>query len=228
MTVKKTFLTLSMALCFLISGEAFMFGIVDVNQGGSVFCTGATPPNCPKTMGASESQQSYNIETLIECAAGYYLKAYSSYLQLLSKIEMGNQTEINITELKTLNNTVLDELSMCIVYQSLLVDICSATPYNPEAIEFLKNFDYQNYQKCYSLNYELFSEISSFLTEGKVIEMFKQKRSELLTLENKIIKFRDMMNVTAIPSQINLLDVYEGFSKISLKGQYAARIFSHL
>lgn len=157
-----------------------------------------------------------------------FLKSYSGFLVLLSKIEISEINSLDYNELIHIIDSCILEMEHARDSYIDLFQKAKMIPYNKDIIKELRKFDYPGYQKEKSLNKVIFNEVRHYLSRGNIRGLYNQL---LLNVENILIH---LTGVKAEISEIrfsrlsSLWELNSIFSKSLIFGQYTAMIFGKI
>jgi hypothetical protein len=176
--------------------------------------------------GASNS--SISIEMLVVEGAGYYLNAQTDVMAFLHRVEMSGNYNVNIFELNTLLQRVLNNMYMAAATYDLLISTAEVTPYNETVIMKLKDFDYDQYLLEQGMNPSIFKEVESYLGQGDITGMYKQIRANFKDIIEILKSIKSDVSLYKLPPMSRVWQLNETCFHNLIFGQYAARVFAAL
>jgi hypothetical protein len=175
-------------------------------------------------LGATSGQ----IDQYIVEGAGYFLDSYSYTLQFMRKVELADHQGLNYPELSQLLDTALVNMQQAMDTYKLLKETADITPYNPEVIEALKNFNYDLYGETNGLNKEIFAEVKSYLIKGQVREIYGKLLSDMGIMIDLLQKVKKNIDKNQFPPVRTVRQLNQVYSISLLFGQYVAAVFADL
>ncbi len=218
--------TLAVGL-ILTTGNAY--GYIAANGAGIGYCDPAGDPGCEEDKSGTALSMSYApIESYIEEGGGYFLNAFSTLLSMSNRVEMTNLAGIDRGELQQIVNQSLENITRAKYTYSLLIRAAEETPYNPDVLLKLKNFDYRGFMTRHSLNSVIFKEVEAYLQKGDITGIFKRVNNGFLSIEKLLLSIKTKTDLKRVPELSDIWKINEEASDTLIFGQYVARIFSEL
>ena len=99
--------------------------------------------------GGSESTlpQEKTIRDYVIEGAGYFLESYSGFLLFLNKVELKELQGLDYNEVQMILNSAIEKMENARDVYTRLKQEADVTPYNPDMIDELMNFDYDGFQE---------------------------------------------------------------------------------
>jgi hypothetical protein len=166
-----------------------------------------------------------SIRYYTEIGAAYYLKANTAFQSLLRIVELQDIESVDYGELQRLVNEVLENMNGAVEAYDLLIAKAEYTPYNPDVLELLKEFDYDSFRIENHLNREIFDMVEDYLRFGNVTGGFRFTHSTFLEILQQLEPVKASIEQSKIPNTSFLWNINETFASSSLFGSYVSRIF---
>lgn len=214
---------------FLAFGAGNAFGYIAANGAGVGYCDPGSDPGCDEsTSGAAFSLAYAPIESYIEEGGGYFLNAFSTVLALSNRVEMTNLAGVDRDELRKIVDNGLENIADARYTYSILIRAAGKTPYNPDVLLKLKEFDYRGFMTAHSLNPVIFHEVEEYLENGDITGIFKYMDSGFHTMEQLLLSVKTKTDLNRLPELTEVWTLNETASHTLIFAQYVARIFSEL
>jgi hypothetical protein len=168
------------------------------------------------------------IDQYIVEGAGYFLDSYSYTLQFMRKVELSDNLGLNYPELSQILDSALVNMQQAMDTYKLLKETADITPYNPEVIEVLKNFNYDLYCETNGLNNEIFTGVKSYLVKGQVTEIYGKLLSDMEIMIDLLQKVTKNIDKNQFPPVKTVRQLNQVYSISLLFGQYVADVFESL
>ncbi len=168
------------------------------------------------------------IESMVVDGAGYFLAAYSDVLELLQRVELSDKDGMDYTAAQDILGKAITNLENARDTYSALTNVAGNTPYNPQVIEKLKQFDYHTFQVNNNLNPVICKEVEAYLLNGDIngnLLVSYQCMSGILPLLHDI---ENDLAANRTPSIEILWQVNKAFANELLRGQTVAQIFQEI
>jgi hypothetical protein len=125
-------------------------------------------------------------------------------------------------------NQAFENITLARETYDRLIRIAEFTPYNPEVIQKLKDFDYDSFHDENLLIGTVFEKIRGYLSNGDITGSFKHMRSYIAFMEYLLVYMKYDLYFNCQPKLPVLWRLNETCSEACLFGSYAARIFYKL
>jgi hypothetical protein len=168
------------------------------------------------------------IAQYIAEGAGYFLDSYSCTLQFMTKVELASQRGMNYPELSQLLDAAIINMEQARYTYRLLKETADNTPYNPAVIQALKNFNYNRYCEINCLNKEIFTGVKSYLSSGRVTEIYGKLLSDMGIMVNLLQSVKKNIDNNLFPPVKAVRKLNQTYSTSLLFGQYVAGVFEAL
>jgi hypothetical protein len=168
------------------------------------------------------------IDIYIALGGGYFLESYSKTLTFMNKTELAALYGMNYNELQVLLNDALLNMELANHTYGYLHQIAANTPYNPVVIQALKDFNYHDFCSENNCNREIFSQVQSYLSNGKVTEMYGKIIAHTQEIIDLLQLVKGDIDQRTFPSTKNVRQLNQAYSTTLLFGQYIAEIFEAL
>jgi hypothetical protein len=178
--------------------------------------------------GLYTSTSTAHIGQYIVEGAGYFLDSSSYMLQFMRKVELAGSRELNYPELSQILDSALVNMQQARDTYKLLKETAGITPYNPEVIEALKNFNYDMYCKTNWLNKEIFTGVKSYLINGRVTETYGKLLADMYTMIYLLKLIKKYIDNNLFPPVRTVRLLNQTYSTSLLFGQYVAGVFEAL
>jgi hypothetical protein len=169
-----------------------------------------------------------DIDQYIVVGAGYFLDSYSYMLQFMRKVELAANMDLNYPELSQLLDAALVNMQQARNAYKRLKETAEITPYNQVVIEALKNFDYDRYCEINGLNKEIFTEVKSYLIDGRVTEIYGKLLADLDAMVFLLKLIKKNIEINLFPPAKAVRKLNQTYSTSLLFGQYVAAVFDSL
>jgi hypothetical protein len=209
------FLNLSLFTCWTINGSGSAYNGGDDSGSSSGDTT-------------SSANNAGVIDIYIALAGGYFLESYAKTLTFMNKTELAALYGMNYNELQVLLNDALLNMELANQTYGYLHQIAVNTPYNPEVIQALKDFNYHDFCSENHCSREIFSQVQSFLSNGKVTEMYGKIIDHTQEIIDLLQLVKGDIDQRTFPSTKNVRQLNQAYSTALLFGQYIAEIFEAL
>lgn len=209
--MKKIFvLSFSIIVIFTAPVYAYMFA----NGSG-----GSWPP--PPPDGGSISCVS--IEKLVTEGGSAFLLSHSKFQYFLYMFEQDNtsQSFAIITEACT---------QMGIAYTNFFqaYQITFGKPCDPEVIDALENFDYEEYMENNGCIPFIFEKVKGYLKRCRVSEWYRDISERMLYMFNELNNIKLIVLQGGSPDLPALWRLNQRYLEVSIEGQYIAEVFNKI
>jgi hypothetical protein len=180
--------------------------------------------------GGSENTlpQEKTIRDYVIEGAGYFLESYSGFLLFLNKVELKELQGLDYNEVQMILNSAIEKMENARDVYTLLKQEADVTPYNPDMIAELMNFDYDGFQEANHLVGPIFKQVESYLEKGNIREIFDAALSHMGKILDIADKIKGKIDGAEFPGLTDLWKLNEACSLSLLFGQYAARVFQEI
>lgn len=168
------------------------------------------------------------IKDYVVIGASYFLKSYSDFLLFFERVEVAESIGFDYNEVGMILDRAIEKMEEAREAFMQSKREADVTPYNPEVIEYLQDFDYKGFQKENHLVESIFEEVKSFLEEGQIREMYGKAVSDIEAILDLAGKIRASIDVEEFPTVAMLWDLDEGCSRSLRFGQYTSRVFQEV
>ena len=205
------------ALLLVLNG--YLFSYIALNGSGSGYTNPDGDSGVVTTLGINP------IEMHVIIGGGYFLKANANIGDFLHKIEWRDLTGIDYDEIDRLIGGALANMTGARLTYGRLIQMAAATPYNPEVIFLLKNFDYEMFMEIHGLNPSVFAKVREYLETGDITGSFKHFHANLITIERMLVEIHGQISMNRMPELSLLWKLNETCAETSLYGSFVTRIF---
>ncbi|MCP5047388.1 MAG: hypothetical protein GY940_09475, partial [bacterium] len=200
-----------------------VFARIDSNGAGTGYGGGDPPPE-----GGTAYDGPTGIEDYIEVGIGYYLNAKGDVDGLLAMVESQDSEPVSSDQLRTAVESALDNMGYAVATFNELIGKAEATPYNPNVIATLNEFDYNGFGLGNGLNSVIFAEVEGYLKQGDITGVFKRKRADFQAIIAVLNSIKSEIENGNMPGLPGLWELNDTFSGSSLFGSYVARVFKEI
>jgi hypothetical protein len=165
------------------------------------------------------------VEMLIIEGAAYFLQSQADFLAFLNRVEMSALKGINYDELEELLVRAMANMEAARDAYVRLNKTAGNTPYNMAAIDRLKAFDYDGFQRECALNPDIFIKVRHLLASGDVQGVFKKLSIKTGCILNNMRQLKQDVDVRRFPHLKKTWRLNQLFLETKLFGQYAAQVF---
>jgi len=201
-------LGLLIGLVFCVNASAYIMA----NYSDSIFTTFGSREAVPE------------IKANIIESADYFLRSYSDFLVLLSRIERAELGDIDYNELTALFRSCVSKLENSKDVYTDLIGKAEITPYNEDVIKKLRRFDYAAYRGKNSLNPSTFKEVSAYMKKADIRGLYNQLLANVADILVHCDEIKTEINENRLPKISELWELNSLFSKALIFGQYTAMI----
>lgn len=166
------------------------------------------------------------MRQLIIEAAGHFLKSHSAMLQFLERIELTPLEGADYETLPDIINTAVRHMERANTLYSELINLAKNTPYNPDVIEKLANFNYNEYLEQNKLHPEVLKHAASFLSSGDITGVYLRLKSDMISILEKLYKIKLDTDHGSFPALDTLWRVNREYACSLLFGQCIAQVFN--
>jgi hypothetical protein len=212
---------LVLIIFFSFTTGTIVHGRIFGNGSGCVYCEPATESAIESVDDCSNSL----INLYIEESAARFLNSFSSFLTVLSKLELLNQQGASQEEMLVLLKSSKTELQTAISLYTQIIEIAESTPYNQAVILDLHVFDYKSFGKVNSLDDPVYKKVQGFLEAGDVTGAYKWIREKLIELAASIDSLSHDLEMGVLPPNSGFWNLNKDFNRSMLFGQYMAEVF---
>ena len=225
---KKIFYAITLlfiSLMFTINTNAAMIA----NESNTAYCGGMSgnpcPPYLPQTKGSDTIPNGSTIRELIIQGGGYLYQSGSHINAFFNAVELSELTGTDYKQLQiTLNEAIVMMENARVTYLQLKSLAC-VTPYNPEVITQLINFDYNAFQKDNGLIAPIFKKVKGLLAAGDVTGIYNEFYSYTGQVLDILYTLKKDIDSGLFPHLANVWKVNQKYSEFELFGQYATQVF---
>jgi hypothetical protein len=180
--------------------------------------------------GGSESTllQEKTIRDYVIEGAGYFLESYSGFLLFLNKVELNELQGLDYNEVQMILNSAIEKMENARDIYTRLKQEADVTPYNPDMIDQLMNFDYDDFQETNHLVAPIFKQVEYYLEKGNIREMFDEALLDMEKILDIASLIKGRIDRGEFPEVSRLWELNEFCSVSLLFGQYAARVFQEI
>lgn len=211
-----------LVLLLVIGLNSFIFSRIAQNGSGQ----GYSMPGCSMEAGITGILNP--IEKYVMEGAGYFLKANADIHAFLHIIEWQDLKVIDYNELDRLATNALANIMNARETYELLVKIATATPYNPEVISLLKNFDYDSFREKHDLDPVVFTRVREYLENGNITGSFEFFHANIISIEKMLLEIQSKLVSNSLPELPLTWKLNEMCAETLLFGSFTARIFYSL
>ena len=217
-SIMKRLLTIMTIFSIIFVSGINLFPLMVANNSDKGYDRGGDGVN----MSANGSAQ---IRTLIIEAAGQYIKSHSDFQLFLDKIEMAELYGVNFDELRYILNNAISSMESAKATYFELKTVAAATPYNPDVIYLLKNFDYNGFQEENGLTQEIFSMVTGYLSAGDITGTYIKMHSNTVSLLNNLYIIKQDIDESNFPKRKDLWGTAQMYSNSQFFGMYISQVF---
>ncbi len=214
MNIKKTFSLLFFLTIFVLSA---------INGFGLLYQNGAGGGYEGETEGAAKNN---TIESMVIDGAGYFLAAYSDVLELLQRVELSDKNGMDYTAAQDVLGNAITNLENARDTYISLTGVAGNTPYNPQVIDKLKQFDYHTFQVNNKLNPIICKEVEAYLVNGDINGTFAKSHAAFQAMIELLKAIEADVCLGKLPSISALWACNQAMSTELLFGQYEAQVFA--
>jgi len=165
---------------------------------------------------------------LIIEGAGYFLKSHAHMLLLLNQVEISELNGADFLAMQTLVNNALENMQKAGETYKYLIAVAKDTPYNPEIIARLMDFDYEIFAENNGLNRDIVARIEPFLKKGDVTGLYALLKSDMAALCQQLQLIKTSFDNHKLPGIPLLWQLNQIYINSMLSGQYLAQFFAAL
>lgn len=165
------------------------------------------------------------VEMLIIEGAAYFLQSQADFLAFLNRVEMSELKGMNYDEVEELLGRAMTNMEAARDAYLRLNKTANATPYKMAAIDRLKAFDYDGFQRECQLNPDLFGKVRRLLAFGNVRGVFKILSIKTGRILNNMRQLKQDVGARRFPNLKRTWRLNHLFLETKLFGQYAAQVF---
>lgn len=189
--------------------------------------------NCPESsnivaLTSKTNYSQYSIRELIIRSAGYFLQGQSHINALSEMIELSDIEKVSFYNLQATVNNAFNNIYYAWWWYQELQSSAAYTAYNPEVIEKLTTFDYDEFQKKHNLNEGIYQEVKTFLITGDIRGAYFHISSNICNIYYLLEVAQTAIYKGIIPDNSTMWDLNEACAENHLFGQYMARIFAEI
>jgi hypothetical protein len=215
--MKKILLTVT-AVLILFTGHAFAFVF------GNDLCK--VYSECPPKI-VNNGNDTGMCVLIIE-GAGYFLSSQSDLLSFLNRVEMAGLSTPDYAELQDILNRAVKNMEKAVETYKTLAATAALTPYNPQVIFQLMQFDYTGYEKTNTLNFEIFNRVKTHLSKGDVTGVILLMKRNIESILDQLYGIKSQVDKSEFPGLPLLWRVNQSYCQTMLSGQYVAEVFNNL
>lgn len=218
---------IGIVLSLLISANGFSYMLL--NGSGDGYCDNQAV-GCTDNTGETSTMlaEDNNINEFIAEGATVYLKAHSSYLSFLSRVELSDRDGLDYIESEKLLTDAIESIRIAKETYYRLVIKAVSTDYNSMVLDKLARFDFNGYLISHDLDGCVFKEVEDYLQSGDITGTYILTFYRVTEIENLLKKAKDLVVLKKRPELENLWKINERLSKTLIFGQYVARIFQEI
>lgn len=204
---RPTISIIILVVFFTVNG----YSRVIFNRGESVF--------------AGTADKDVAVRSSIIDAAGYFLNSSSAFQALLNRIELADTNGGDYNEWAQVCSGAVTHMRNAVAQYLILKQTLEYRPYNPEMIDRLLCFDYDDFQKKNMLIPGIYAEVKSYLGCGNVRGIFEHMLSATGKILASLTRVKTSLDAGVIPDLTLLWRLNQDYAEAMLFGQYAAQIF---
>lgn len=159
---------------------------------------------------------------------GYFLASNSEILKFLNKIEMAEVNGMDYTELQSIINLAIQNMENARDIYTQIISIAKETPYDQDAINQLKLFDYNGYSERNLLIKEIFAIVTNFLKAGDVTGAYIKIKADMNSILNQLYQIKSSVDANKFPDISLLWRINQNYNALMLFGMYMAEVFINL
>ena len=226
-----------MKRCIVLTMVIFVLAVfsVDLNaaMGGNeldkAYCGGVSgnpcPPYLPKTKSSDTFPNGSTIRELIIQGGGSLYRSGSHINAFFNAVELSELSSPDYKQLQgTLNEAIFTMENARATYLQLK-HLAGVTPYNPEVITRLVNFDYNTFQKENGLIAPIFKNVRELLAVGDVTGIFNEFEVYCGQILDILYTLKKDIDAGIFPNLSTVWRVNQKYSEFKLFGQYATQVF---
>lgn len=192
------------------------------------YCSNSTDLNCGVVSGerllSATAADGNVIKALIIQGAGQFLYSTSNIFQLSNRIEVSELYGPDFNEMSYYAELAWGGMTDAKITYWQLIEETNGTPYNSDAINSLKNFDYKEFAKYHHLNEAVFKRVEGFLKNGNIrgthVYIYKKMDRIIVILET----IKRNLEESKIPDNSLMWELQQEVSETMLFGQYLSRV----
>jgi hypothetical protein len=165
---------------------------------------------------------------LIIEGAGYFLSSQSDMLLFLNRLELAGLSTPDYAELQYLLNRAVKNMEKAVETYKTLASTAAVTPYNPQVISQLMEFDYTGYEKTNALNVEVFARLKTYLSKGDINGVIFIMKRDMESILQQLYVLKAFVDKQEFPGLSLLWRVNQSYQQAMLSGQYVAEVFNNL
>lgn len=216
----KKLLTLTILVIIIFAFNFNLFGYIWANRSCEAYPLGCDPD--PDGDGKSSEQ---SMGKLIIEGARYFIDSSIEYQKFLEKVELSDLEGTNFDAVKSIINSAILNLETAIAKYEALISIAKETPYRPEVIEALLNFDYSAFQTEKGLIPHIFQPVKSLLSAGNVTEVYIYLKSDMDSILVQLYRIKSSVDSNKFPYISDTWAINQSFFESMFHGQYLAQVF---
>lgn len=175
-----------------------------------------------------QGPESGTMEDYVVAGAGYFLTAYSDYLQALNRIELAEVNGLDYTDLQKLIDRSLLNIDNAVTEYDGLTQLADATAYDLAVRESLATYNYTATRVEKQVNNCIFDNVEAYLKAGDVRGLYKNLHESFKDLSTRLNEIKVEADAGVHPDLSKLWRLNQEFLNAYLLGQYTAEVFSQI
>jgi hypothetical protein len=182
--------------------------------------------NCSEIAFDGSGETAAALQGDIAGGAGYFLEAYAETLLLMKKLEVPGAEALKDDTLPIMAGQALAHLEQARAAYLRLKQTAAGLPYNPGVLEALARFDYDAFREVGALDREIFAEVKSYLSSGRIREIYDEIIARLEILIPLLKQIKSNIEGGVFPALQDVWQANQFFARTLLFGQYVTRVFA--
>ena len=175
--------------------------------------------------GKSEALTSFNIRIYVIEGAGYFLNSHSNFQEFLNRVELSDLNGIDFNDMREILYKAIEDMEKAKnVYYNLKKE-ADITPYNQVMINFLLDFDYDNFREEKGLNLIEYNKVKNYLIKGDIRGVFSTFLLNSESILEQLYTIKEWIDSDKFPEISILWRVNQAYFEAQLFGQYTSEIF---
>ncbi len=166
-----------------------------------------------------------NINSYVIQGGGAFLKSHSEVSNFLNLIEISEIYSVDYSELKTLIDSAIENMTMAKFYYTQLNLLAQVTPYNSVVIGKLHVFNYKQFQIANNLNPDIFWNVRGFLKVGDVRGIYQKMLADTDRILAILAEVQLSLSNNIMPENAILWTINQEFFTCLMFDQYTAMVF---
>jgi predicted membrane metal-binding protein len=183
--------------------------------------------NDPKTTTVStvRNTMAAGVRSGIVDASSELLQAAAEAYQFMNEIELAEVQSLDYAAAQARIEAAIEHLQRTIWAMEWVIKRAETIGVEPDRVERLRAFDYQQLTTRFNLNSEIMTRVTAFLSQGDVIGLYRQHLANLQRIEESLLYILGEVSAKRRPANERMWTLLHQFNDSTLAANYASLVF---